>query len=422
MTPARLAAALAGLALLAACTTEHPAPPAAPSTGGTPQLALAPVDYAALPGWGDDKQGEAIAALARSCARLVELPSSEPIGHNGVGGTAADWLGPCGALRALDTGDNAAVRAYFETWFAPFRATSTDGQQDGLFTGYYEAELKGSLTRQGPYQVPLLARPDDLMTIDLGPFETDLAGRRIWGRLDGNRFVPYWTRDEIDKGALGTHAHPLLWLADPVDAHILSIQGSGRIELPDGGQMRVGFDGTNGRTFVGLTRILLDAGKLAPDQATMPETRGWLEAHPADAPALMAKNPRYVFFRMIAGDGPIGAAGVALTPLRSLAVDARFVPFGVPVWLATATPDGAPLRRLMVAQDAGVAIKGPVRGDIFWGTGAAAFAQAGRMKSRGTLFLLIPRRRSTPVADASDREHLARLADRAPPSQAGAGD
>jgi len=416
MTRRTVAVAFGLLAFLAACTTQPPPPPPVSPTAGGDHLVLSPVDYAALPGWNDDSQGEAIAALARSCARLVELPASEPIGHNGVGGTARDWLGPCGALRDLDASNNAAVRTYYETWFAPFRAT-TDGQADGLFTGYYEAELKGSLTRQGPFQFPLYARPDDLTAIDLGPFDADLAGRRIWGRFEGERFVPYWTRDEIDHGALGERAHPLVWVADAVDAHILSIQGSGRITLPDGGQVRVGFDGTNGRSFVGLTRILLDAGKLAPDRATMPETRAWLEAHPADAPALMARNPHYVFFRMITGDGPIGAEGVALTPLRSLAVDPRFVPLGVPVWLATTTPDGAPMRRMMVAQDAGTAIKGPVRGDIFWGTGAAAFAQAGRMKSRGTFYLLVPRQRSAPVADRAAPFDGTLLADAGEPSQ-----
>jgi len=405
MTRGVVPAAFAVLILLAACAEQPPPalppPTATAAPAGGEHLTLTQVDFTALPGWRDDAQGEAIVALKRSCARLVELPATQPIGHDGTAGSAGDWLGPCGALRDLDISNNDVVRAYFETWFAPFRASATDGKADGLFTGYYEAELKGSLTKQGKFKIPLYARPDDLLAIDLAPFEADLAGRRIWGRLDGNRLVPYWTRAEIDGGALGERAHPLIWVDDAVDAHILSIQGSGRIALPDGGVVRVGFDGTNGRTFLGLTRILLDAGKLAPDQSTMPETRAWLEAHPAEAAALMEKNPRYIFFRMIEGDGPVGAEGVPLTPQRSLAVDTRFVPLGVPLWLATTLPDGAPFRHAMVAQDTGAAIKGPVRGDIFWGTGAAAFAQAGRMKNRGTIYLLLPRKRSVPVANAT---------------------
>ena len=398
MTRRSVAVAFATLTLLAACAVQPPPPLPSPATTGD-HLTLVQVDFAALPGWRDDAQGDAIIALKRSCAHIVELPAGQQVGRDGAGGTAGDWLGPCGALRNLDGSDSGAARSYFETWFAPFRA-SAEGKPDGLFTGYYEAELKGSLKRDAKYNVPLLAKPDDLVALDLGPFESDLAGRRIWGRIDNNRMIPYWSRHEIEAGALGDRTHPLLWVDDPVEAHILSIQGSGRITLPDGGTIRVGFDGTNGRAFVGLTRILIDAGKLAPDQATMPETRAWLEAHLGEATALMDKNPRYVFFRLIEGDGPIGAEGVALTAQRSLAVDTRFVPLGVPLWLVTTTPDGKPLQRLMVSQDTGTAIKGPIRGDVFWGTGAAAFAQAGRMKSRGTYYLLLPRQRSAPVAMA----------------------
>ncbi len=398
--PRTLAASLL-LLFLVACAANPTAPPPVPVPTGPDHLSLVPVEYAALPGWSDDRLTDAVVALSKSCAKLVELPPSQPIGRDGVGGNAGDWLGPCGALRELDAKDSAAVRAYFETWFAPFRAGGGSNNGAGLFTGYYEAELKGAMKPQGKFRVPLFARPEDLIAIDLGPFDPDLGGKRIWGRFDGTHLVPYWSRREIEEGALGERSRPLLWVDDAVDAHILSIQGSGRILLPDGTAVRVGFDGTNGRPFVGLTRILLDAGKLAPNQATMPETRTWLEAHPGDAPALMDKNPRYIFFRLIQGDGPVGAEGVALTPLRSLAVDPHFLPLGVPLWLDTTTPDGKPLRRLMVAQDAGAAIKGPVRGDIFWGTGAAAFAEAGRMKSPGALYLLLPRQRNGQVALAA---------------------
>jgi membrane-bound lytic murein transglycosylase A len=367
---------------------------------------LTPVDFAALPGWRDDTLGEATVALAKSCAKIADLPPSQPIGREGVGGAAGDWLGPCGALRDLNTHDTTTVRQYFETWFKPLRATATGGKADGLFTGYYESELTGALKRDTKHHVPLYARPDDLIALDLGPFDATLTGKRIWGRFDANnKLIPYWTRQEIGHGALGERAKVIMWVDDPVDAHILSIQGSGRVTLPDGNTIRVGFDGTNGRTFLGITRILMDAGKLTAHQATMPETRAWLEAHPAEGQALMDKNPRYIFFRLIQGDGPIGAEGVALTPLRSLAIDPAFVPLGVPVWLATTSPDGKPFQHLMVAQDTGAAIKGAVRGDIFWGTGAGAFEQAGRMKSAGAYFLLVPRQRSGQVAlaDASAR-------------------
>ncbi len=396
------AAVSTALLLLAACTEEPTA--RRPATTATPgdHLSLTQVEFAALPGWTEDNLGEATVALAKSCSKIADLPSSQPIGREGVGGSAGDWLGPCGALRDLNTADTASVRRYFETWFVPMKAVANGGTAGGLFTGYYETELTGALKRDNKHRVPLYARPADLIALDLAPFDPTLAGKRIWGRYDANnKLVPYWTRQEIERGALGERASVVLWVDDPVDAHILSIQGSGRVTLPDGGTIRVGFDGTNGRPFLGITKILLDAGKLDPHQATMPETRAWLEAHPADAPGLMAKNPRYIFFRLIQGDGPIGAEGVALTPLRSLAVDPAFVPLGVPIWLATTAPDGKAFRRLMVAPDTGAAIKGAIRGDIFWGTGQRAFEQAGRMKSGGAFFLLVPRQRSGQVALAA---------------------
>lgn len=390
--------AVAGLSLLAACTAAPPpAPPAGPA-----RLALAPVGFDQLPGWRDDDPRKALSALRRSCAKISDLPPDQAVGRDATGGTAADWLGPCGAADHVSEGDEAAVRAYFESWFQPFRAGGAGGKPlDGLFTGYFEAELKGSLHEEPAYRVPLLRRPDDLVSADLGDFAADLKSRRIWGRLQGERLVPYWSRAEIEAGALGAHASPLLWVGDAVDAHILEIQGSGRILLDDGRMVRVGFDGTNGRTFVGLSKILLDAGKIAAGETTMPAVRAWLEAHPAEAPALMDKNPRYVFFRLVSGDGPVGAEGVVLTPGRSLAVDPAFVPLGVPLWLDSATPDGQPLRRLMVAQDTGAAIQGPVRGDVFWGAGDEAFQQAGRMKSHGTYYLLLPRQRSNRLALAA---------------------
>jgi membrane-bound lytic murein transglycosylase A len=196
---------------------------------------------------------------------------------------------------------------------------------------------------------------------------------------------------------LSGKATPLLWLDDAVDAHILQIQGSGRVIFEDGSVQRVGFAGSNGRNFVGLGKILAAHGKL-PEKSTMPAIRAWLKAHPGEAPALMAENPRYVFFRLVPGDGPVGALNVVLTPGRSLAIDPHFLPLGAPVWLDTVDPDGTRLQKLMVAQDIGKAIEGAVRGDIYWGTGDAAFDKAGRMNSRGSYYLLLPLRHSSPVA------------------------
>jgi membrane-bound lytic murein transglycosylase A len=208
--------------------------------------------------------------------------------------------------------------------------------------------------------------------------------------------VPYWDRAAIGRGALDGQRLAILWTADPVDAFVLQIQGSGRVLLPDGQVVRVSYAGQNGRPYVPIGRVLADRGAIPLGEVTMPSIRAWLEAHPAEAAGVMDQNPSYVFFRELPGagpeDGPPGSLGAPLTPGRSIAVDRTFIPLGAPVWLDTTDPvTGAPLRRLMLAQDTGGAIKGPVRADIFWGWGAAAEDRAGRMKQPGTATVLLPR-------------------------------
>lgn len=392
-------AALLAILLLAGCgggaPLPAPGPPPAAATASTPpdHLDLAAVGFDALPGWDDDALGQAIPALRRSCEAIADAPPRQPVGRQGLGGVVADWLAPCGALRDLDPGNGAAVRAYFRSWYQPYRATAA-GAATGLLTGYFEADIEASPRPDARHHVPLYARPRDLVQIELGGFDPALAGREIWGRISDGRLVPYPSRAEIDAGAIAGVATPLFWAGDRADAVILEIQGSGRVHLPDGRVVRIGFDGTNGRPYLSLGRILVDAGKLPAGQVDMPAIRAWLEAHPAEAQALIERDPRVVFFKPLAGDAPVGAEGVELTAGRSLAVDDRYVPYGVPVWIDARAPDGLPLRRMVVAQDAGAAIKGPLRGDLFTGAGAAAFDLAGRLVSPGSWYLLLPRQRS----------------------------
>lgn len=396
-----LCAAVGLLALAACAPAERPAPPALPD-GYT----LAPVDYAALPGWQDDRLSEALPALRRSCDRLEALAERKGadawLGPGAYGGTYGDWTAICGDLaRAVpesEAPDEIALRAFLESRLQPYAAryVGADGtpRSDGLFTGYYEAELAGAREPSAAFPVPVHALPPDLVSVDLAQSNPDLGGPvPLVGRIDGGTVQPYWTRAEIEDGALAG-GPVLLWAADAVDVHVLHIQGSGRVMLPDGSVERIGYAGNNGHPFRGLGRIMLDRGVVEPGKATMPDIRAWLKANPQAARDIMRENPRYIFFRRIdGGDGPIGALGVPLTPRRSVAVDPRYVPLTVPLWLDTVDPDAAPLRRLVVAQDVGSAIKGAVRGDFFWGSGEAALADAGRMKSRGTWYLLLPRAR-----------------------------
>ena len=308
-----------------------------------------------------------------------------------MAGTAGDWQAACAALAGVEPG-YAFLREYLEIWFVPFAV----GAAEGLFTGYYEPELKGARTKSASYSVPLYRRPADLVTVDLADFRPDLHTETLVGRIAGGRLQPYHTRAEIDAGVLAGEGLELLWLADPIDAFFLQVQGSGRVNLANGGSVRVGYAASNGHPHTAIGRILVERGELAKEAATMQTVRQWLRDHPDQATALMQANARYIFFREVEGDGPIGTLGVALTPGRSLAIDASLLPLGAPFWLDTSYPPGTPeagrpLRRLMVAQDTGGAIKGAVRGDIYWGSGEAALQYAGPMKQPGRYYLLLPK-------------------------------
>lgn len=357
----------------------------APPPPKTPALTLTAVTFAALPGWGNDDNGAALAAFRRSCERPKTFAGPPKI-------TAVDWSAPCAAAAVVPAGDIVAAGRFFERWFQPFLAAN-GAREEGLFTGYFEAELRGARHADGRFRYPIYRLPDDHVAADLSLFDPALAGRRIVGRVEAGKLKPYHPRGAIEGGALARRGLELLWVDDAIDAFVLHVQGSGRVILPDDTVVRVGFAGHNGRTYRSIGRALIDRGALQPGKASWQDIRAWIEANPDAGAALLAVNPRYIFFRELTGDGPIGAAGVPLTPGRSLAVDRRFVPYGVPVWLDTVWPNDPdrPLRRLMVAQDTGAAIRGPVRGDFFWGYGPDALAFAGKMKSRGRYYLLLPR-------------------------------
>ena len=385
---------LVAVLALAACQPKPPPPD---------RLTLTEGHFADLPGWTADAPSPALAALQRSCQRLTALADDVAIKPEEIAGTVRDWREPCAAAAAISASDDAAARLYFERWFVPYLA-GNNGKPEGLFTGYFEPELKGSRARGGRYVVPLYGRPADLVTVDLGLFREDWRGTNIAGRVRNGALRPYPTRGEIEGGALngvkrsdGTLLE-LVWVDDAVDAFFLQIQGSGRVVLDDGSLMRVGYAAANGRPYVAIGRELIRAGALTRDDVTMPSIRAWLLAHPAEAPQMMDKDPSIVFFRALPppaspDDGPPGAEGVALMPGRSLAVDRRVLPLGVPVWLDAEDPvtAGARLQRLMIAQDTGGAIRGPVRGDVFWGHGAEAAEKAGRMRSSGRYWILLPR-------------------------------
>ena len=379
--------------LLAACSTEPEAP-------AEPDLSLRPVAFEAIPGWATADPRPALEAFLRSCATLGRK-TDDALFDAKAGlrfGQVADWRPACAEAAAFGPSpEPSRVRSFFEARFTPYRVGDGD-REEGLFTGYYEPLLEGSRTYGGRYRVPLYRVPDDLLLIDLGRFDPALDGRRIMGRVDAGEVVPYFSRREIDAGVLADRELEILWVDDPVDKFFLQIQGSGRVRLADGTAVRVGYAGQNGHPYRAIGRDLIERGEISRQSMSMQAIRAWLEAHPEEAADLMGRNRSYVFFHELNGldssEGPLGAQGVPLTAERSLAVDRRFLPLGAPVWLDTRVPwpEGeAPFRRLMVAQDTGGAIRGVVRGDVFFGSGPRAEAAAGRMKHPGYLTLLLPR-------------------------------
>jgi membrane-bound lytic murein transglycosylase A len=375
---------------LAACA-RGPAPAATPRE---PRLVLDRVAFADLPGWREDAVGEAIPAFRRSCERLAKLADDERVGRAEAGGLAADWRAACAGAASVPPADAAAARALFEREFVPFLAKNHD-DPIGRFTGYYEPLLRGALRQQGTYQTPLHARPPDLVTVELARFLDDARGRRLAGRVIDGRLEPYLTRAEIVAGGLAGRDLELVWIDDAIDAFFVQVQGSGRVRLDTGELIRVGYAATNGHRYTAIGRVLIAEGHLTPETVSMQSIRAYLQAHPERADEVMNKNASYVFFSVSTGDGPVGSQGVVLTDGRSLAIDRSFIPQSAPLWVDTTAPvAGAPgerpYRRLLVAQDTGGAILGPVRGDIYFGGDEAAADVAGRMKGRGRYFLLLP--------------------------------
>jgi membrane-bound lytic murein transglycosylase A len=290
------------------------------------------------------------------------------------------------------------VRQYFENNFEPYKLVRRIGatrEETGLITGYFEPLLQGARTASAQFVAPLYAPPPDLLTVDLASLFPELKGKRVRGRLQGNKVVPYYTRAELpaDRALQGNE---IVWIDNPFDALMLEVQGSGRVQLPDGTTIRLQYADQNGQPYRSVGRYLVQIGGLTVEEATLPGIRAWLLAHPERLREVLDSNPSVVFFNEAPlGDpnlGPKGAQGISLTTGRSIAVDATWVPLGTPVFLATTLPDtNLPLQRLVIAQDTGGAIGGAPRADYFCGSGPQAADLAGKMRQQGSLWVLWPR-------------------------------
>ncbi len=350
--------------------------------------------FADLPNWARDNVKDAFVAFDASCTKLSpSLFSSSDIPVNDI----QKWKSVCDARPNVTTITDETARTYFETYFVPY-IVSADGNENGLFTGYFEASLNGSMTQNAQYSVPLRARPNDLIMVDLGQFRPELKGQRIAGRAVDGQLKTYEDRAAIEDGKLPKgQDKPLLWVDNAVDAFFLQVQGSGVVTLPDGTTKRVGYDGQNGHVYSAIGGELIKRGHVTKDNVSMQSIKAWMAKNPTEAKDIMRTNKSYVLFKFIDGDhkisGPIGGQGVPLIAERSLAVDHGIYPYGVPFFLDAAHPvnAGERIRRLMIAQDTGGAIKGVVRGDMFWGHGDYAEQMAGPMKSIGRVWILMPK-------------------------------
>ena len=389
------AGAIAGILAAAELSTAAANTPINPKLRALPMSAVSyvPVTFAEIPGWEADDHLAAFDAFMRSCRRIVpQSPSSRRV-------LPADLLADiCGVAATLSqaTVSRSAAKAFFEAHFTPHRVAHADAA--GMVTGYYEPVVKGSRKRGRGFTAPILRRPADLVNVvqetERGAKADGLTHVR---RASDGQLVPYPTRKEIEEGALAGMGLELLYLSDPVDVFFMQVQGSGRVELDDGTTVRVTYDGKNGHPYTSVGRHLIETGQFTTEQVSLQSLERWLRSEPERGRAAMQVNESYVFFRELAeaeAQGPLGAMSIPLSEGRSLAVDTTYHALGLPVWVSSpklthVTPPGG-FGRLMVAHDVGSAIRGPERGDIYFGSGDAAGRLAGITKHAANFIVLLP--------------------------------
>lgn len=368
-----------GLALLSACAVA-PQRPASPAPVQTSTYAKA--NWNALPAVADTDLQAGFAAWRSACPRLK---------------TEANWAPTCAA--AANVANNpSAIRQFLQANLDVYALRAANNRADGLITGYYEPIYAGSLTRTAKAAVPVYGVPEDMVSVQLDSLYPELKGKRLRGRVEGRVLKPY--DDAARIAANGVKAPVLAWLTSPMDLQFLQVQGSGRVQLADGRQLRIAYADQNGHPYRPIGRWLVEQGELKQADVSMAAIRAWADAHPTRVPELLASNPSYVFFTRgpDSDEGPRGSLNVPLTAGYSVAVDRNVVPLGSLLWLSTTRPDGTALVRPVAAQDTGGAITGEVRADLFWGTGDAAGELAGHMKQKGTIWMLWPKGVALPKA------------------------
>lgn len=395
--PSHIALRLTGVLL---CLSLFACYPALRKEASRPEEALRSVRFF-YPSFKDDLP---LASLIFALERNIQYLSRLDPGHLFHYGP---HVVPCSQVRegqeALlkflsEAPDPDALESYIRRNFHVYEARGRVGKRKVLFTGYFEPVYEGSLVRDQEFRHPIYGRPDDLLKIDLSLFHEKFQGEHIIARIDGKRVVPYYTREEIDaEMALSGRNLEIAWLRDPLDVAFLQIQGSGRLRLPQGETLQIGYQSSNGRPYRSIGRYLIEKGFVPAEEMSMQRIRSFLGEQPARLQEVLNYNPSYVFFQVLE-NGPLGNIGVPLTPQRSLALDSRLFPKGALAFMACEKPElnergeivrWTPFSRLVVVQDTGGAIKGAGRADLFWGTGDYAEMAAGHMKHEGDLYILV---------------------------------
>lgn len=387
--------------LMSGCPATSKPPPELPAVEAA--RALVRIDPSAFPNFSDDLDFENLEqAITQSIGYLQAIPPSRPIEFGRDRFTAAHVLLSLrrfqGFIRVRTSATD--LQNYIRAFYWVYQSVGRDPKREVLFTGYYEPLLKGRRFISPDCQYPIFARPDDLLTIDLGAFSEKYAGEKLIGRIQEGRVVPYHDRREIDAGgALYGKARALAWVSDPIDIFFLHVQGSGKILLEDGQLLNLGYDTSNGRPYRSVGQLLIEEGKISREEMSMQRIRDYLNQHPGEIQRVLSHNPSYIFFKATP-DGPLGALNVKLTPGRSVALDRRIFPPSALAFVATQKPlsDGtgkvaswADCRRFMLNQDTGGAITGAGRADLFWGSGPYAELAAGHLKHPGKLYFLVLR-------------------------------
>ncbi len=358
-----------------------------------PALALKKSSFGQLQAWDKDATEELFHAFELNCKAINKMKTPF-LGNAEIKISTAEYQSICRKFANIRPQE---LKGFIEQNFTPY-LVMYNGSSEGKFTSYYEAEIKASYNKSGSYSVPVHGKPTDLIEFNPRDFDPTLPSKRLVGRVQNQKLVPYYTREEIVNR--GVNAPVILWGDSYVDIYIMQIQGSALAVLDDGSKVRISFADTNGRPFKGIGSILLSKGVLKPGQASMGKIKKWLKQNPKNADRYLNENQRYVFHRLSGAEGPIGAMGLPLTAGRSLAVDKHFIPLGSLLWLETTGPNGEKIEKLVAAQDIGGAIKGAVRGDYFWGSGGDEVLElAGKMNAKGRYFILLPKTAEREVAN-----------------------